>query len=121
MLSGGKAGSHPIEGGGVGFVPTQLTRDRYDEVIAVSTDEASAMARATAPRWEILSGLSTGANLVAAARIARRLGAGSTVVAVPSRQRAQISGREPVPGKLDRPAQPTVNSQVLAGDIGTVR
>lgn len=82
VLSGHPAGTHRIEGGGVGFVPPQLTPDHYNEVIAVSTADAFARARAAAREWGVFSGPSTGANLVAAEQIATRLGPGSTVVTV---------------------------------------
>ncbi|MET1045050.1 MAG: cysteine synthase family protein [Microbacteriaceae bacterium] len=82
VLSGGPPGTHRIEGGGVGFVPPQLTPADFDEVIAVSTADAFAKARAAAPEWGVFSGPSTGANLVAAEQLATRLGPGSTVVTV---------------------------------------
>ena len=82
VLSGRPAGTHRIEGGGVGFVPPQLTTDDYDEVIAVSTAEAFAKARVAARDWGVFSGPSTGANLVAAEQLATRLGQDATVVTV---------------------------------------
>jgi cysteine synthase A len=82
VLSGGVAGVHHIEGGGIGARPPQLHETDYDEVIAVPEAEAFAMARAAARREGIFSGPSTGANLVAAIEIARRLGSGHRVVTV---------------------------------------
>ena len=82
VLSGRPAGTHRIEGGGIGFTPPQLTPDAYQEVIAVPTAAAFARARAAALEWGVFSGPSTGANLVAAEQIASRLGPGSTVVTV---------------------------------------
>ncbi|WP_166872179.1 MULTISPECIES: cysteine synthase family protein [unclassified Salinibacterium] len=82
VISGRPAGTHRIEGGGVGFVPPQLTPADFDEVIAVSTADAFAKARAAALEWGVFSGPSTGANLVAAEQVATRLGPGSTVVTV---------------------------------------
>ena len=82
VLSGGPAGTHHIEGGGIGRRPPQLALDDVDEVIAVPEADAFAMAR-TATRAEgIMSGPSTGANLVAAVELARRLGPGHRVVTV---------------------------------------
>ena len=82
VLSGRPAGTHHIEGGGVGFRPPQLRDEDLDEVIAVPEAEAFAMAR-RAPREEgIFSGPSTGANLVAALALARRLGPGKRVATV---------------------------------------
>ena len=82
VLSGGKPGTHRIEGGGSGFVPPQLTTDDWDGVEAVSTAEAIAMARRAARAEGLWSGPSTGANLVAALRVARRLGPSARVATV---------------------------------------
>jgi cysteine synthase A len=80
VLSGGPAGTHHIEGGGTGRRPPQLNPDDYEEVIAVPQDEAFAMARTAARTEGIFSGPSTGANLVVAVQLARRLGPGHRVV-----------------------------------------
>jgi cysteine synthase A len=82
VLSGRPAGTHRIEGGGVGFHPPQLELDEVDELIAVPTAEAMAMARQAARREGVWSGPSTGANLVAALEVAGRLGATGRVATV---------------------------------------
>ncbi len=82
MLSGGQPGIHHIEGGGVGLRPPQLGLSDYDEVIAVPEAEAFQTARQATRTEGIFSGPSTGANLVAALDIARRLGPGHRVVTV---------------------------------------
>jgi cysteine synthase A len=82
VLSGGQPGTHRIEGGGAGFRPPLLGEDDLDEVIAVDQEEAFAMARRAASEEGVWSGPSTGANLVAALRLAERLGEGRTVVTV---------------------------------------
>ncbi len=82
VLSGGAAGTHHIEGGGTGRWPDQLTPADFDEAIAVPEAEAFATARLAARTEGVFSGPSTGANLVAAVRLARRLGAGHRVVTV---------------------------------------
>jgi len=82
VLSGGPPGTHHIEGGGIGHRPPLLDAADYDEVIAVPEAEAFAMARRAAREDGIFSGPSTGANLVAALTIARRLGPGNRVVTV---------------------------------------
>jgi cysteine synthase A len=87
VLSGQQAGTHRIEGGGVGFIPPHLQPDEhgavpYDEVIAVSTADAFAMARRAAAEEGIWGGPSTGANLLAAVRTAQRLGPGARVLTV---------------------------------------
>ena len=82
VISGGSAGTHRIEGGGAGFWPPLLEREDFDEVVAVSTEEAFAMARRAAREEGVFSGPSTGANLVAALALARRLGPGHRVATV---------------------------------------
>jgi cysteine synthase len=82
VISGEPAGTHRIEGGGVGFVPPNLTPDTYDRVEKVSTVDAFAMARRAAVEEGIWTGPSGGANLAAALRVARELGPGSRVVTV---------------------------------------
>ena len=82
VLSGRPAGTHHIEGGGTGRRPPQLHEHEYDEVIAVPGVEAFAMARAAARTEGVFSGPSTGANLVAALQVARRLGPGHRVVTI---------------------------------------
>jgi cysteine synthase len=80
VLSGGKPGTHRIEGGGVGFWPPLLEKGDLDETQAVSTADAFAMARRAACEEGLWSGPSTGANLTVALELARRLGEGSRVV-----------------------------------------
>jgi cysteine synthase len=82
VLSAREPGTHRIEGGGVGFVPPQLRRDDFDEVIAVSTADAFAMARRAAREDGVWSGPSTGANIVGAVSLARRLGEGPRVATI---------------------------------------
>jgi cysteine synthase A len=82
VLSGEQPGTHRIEGGGAGFVPPQLSPDEIDEVIAVSTADAIAMARRAAREDGVWSGPSTGANITAALRVAGRLGEGARVATV---------------------------------------
>ena len=80
VLSGRPPGSHKIEGIGLGFLPPLWNREEVNEVLTVSTDDAKAMARRLAKEEAIFAGTSTGANIVAALRIAERLGSGATVV-----------------------------------------
>jgi cysteine synthase A len=82
VLSGGRPGTHRIEGGGIGSLPPQLSASDWDGVEAVSTADAIAMARRAAREEGIWSGPSTGANLVAALRVASRLGDGRRVATV---------------------------------------
>jgi len=82
VLSGGVAGTHHIEGGGIGSWPPLLRPEDFDEVATVPEADAFAMARHAAQTEGIFSGPSTGASLVAAVQIAQRLGAGHRVVTV---------------------------------------
>ena len=80
VLGGGRSGSHRIEGMGIGFVPPLWRPQLVDGIEAVSTADAWAMARRLAREEGLFAGGSTGANVVAALRVAERLGAGATVV-----------------------------------------
>jgi len=81
VLSEGRAGAHKIEGIGAGFVPAVLGRDVLDEVMAVSDEEALETARSLAREEGYFAGISSGAALCAAVKIARRKEAeGRTVV-----------------------------------------
>ena len=80
VLSGGPTGSHQIEGIGIGFVPPLWEPDQVDEIIPVPTEEAKAMARRLAREEGLFAGTSSGANVVAALRVAERLGPDATVV-----------------------------------------
>jgi cysteine synthase A len=79
VLSGGQAGPHRIEGVGIGYTPPLWEPSLVDEIIAVKTDGAKAMARRLAREEGLFGGTSSGANVVAAIRIAERLGAEATV------------------------------------------
>ena len=72
VLSGGKAGPHPLQGIGAGFVPQILDVSLLDEVIPVTGEEATAACRALAKTEGLLAGISSGAALHAAAQLARR-------------------------------------------------
>ncbi|RKY41425.1 MAG: cysteine synthase A [Candidatus Makaraimicrobium thalassicum] len=72
VISGGKAGSHKIQGIGAGFVPEVLKKELIDEIITVSDNEAGEYARALAREEGLLTGISAGANVAAGVRIASR-------------------------------------------------
>ena len=83
VLSGGKAGSHGIQGIGAGFVPAALDRTVCDEVLPVADEDAFALARQMGCREGVLVGISSGAALWAAVQLARRPeGKGRTIVAL---------------------------------------
>ena len=79
VLSGKPSGSHKIEGIGIGFIPPLWKPGEVDEVLTVSTDDAKAMARRLAREEAVFAGTSTGANIVAAIRVATMLGPDATV------------------------------------------
>jgi len=80
VLSGGPAGPHRIQGIGAGFVPKVLDEGVYDEVLAVSGDDAFDAARRLASEEGLLVGISAGANAWAAGELARRGGMSGKVV-----------------------------------------
>ena len=82
VLSGGVTGSHKIEGIGIGFIPPLWEPDQVDEIQTVATDDAIAMARRLAREEGLFAGASSGANVVAALRVAERLGPDATVVTI---------------------------------------
>lgn len=83
VISGGQAGPHKIQGIGAGFIPDNLNASIVDEVATVTNEEAFAMARRLCREEGIPAGISTGANVAAAIRVARRAeNSGKLVVAI---------------------------------------
>jgi cysteine synthase A len=82
VLSGGPTGSHRIEGIGVGFVPPLWDPGMVDDIEPVSSQEAQEMARRLAREEGLFAGTSTGANVVAALRVADRLGPSAIVATI---------------------------------------
>ena len=83
ILSGGDPGYHRIEGIGEGFIPKVLDTSLYDDVIAVSDEDAFTMSRRMAKEEGILAGLSSGANVWASLKIAETMEGGRIVTLVP--------------------------------------
>jgi cysteine synthase A len=82
VLSGGQPGAHHIDGIGAGFVVPLWQDDLADQIEQVSTEEAVAMVMRLAREEGLFAGTSTGANVIAALRLAERLGPDATVVTV---------------------------------------
>jgi cysteine synthase A len=80
VLSGGRAGGHKIEGIGIGRIPPLWEPVLIDDILSVSTADAEHMARRLAREEAIFAGTSSGANAVAAIRVAEQLGPGAKVV-----------------------------------------
>ncbi|MEQ8819236.1 MAG: cysteine synthase A [Sumerlaeia bacterium] len=72
VISGGQPGPHKIQGIGAGFIPKNLNTDILDEVVQVTNDEAFEMARRISREEGIPAGISTGANVAAALKLAAR-------------------------------------------------
>lgn len=82
IISTGKAGTHHVEGIGVGFVPPLLDNAYYDEARGIDEEEARQIARRLAQEEGIFVGVSSGLNVAGALHVARELGPGHTVVTV---------------------------------------
>ena len=82
VLSGGASGSNRIEGIGIGFIPPLWEPDQVDEIMQVSYEEAREMAQRLAKEEGLFAGTSSGANVVAALRVAEQMDPGATVATI---------------------------------------
>jgi len=82
VLSGGDPGPHKIQGIGAGFIPKVLNRSILDGVMTVTDDEAYQTAKLLSKKEGLLVGISAGANVFAAQKVARELGPGKNVVTI---------------------------------------
>jgi cysteine synthase A len=80
VMSGGQPGAHRIEGIGIGRTPPLWDARLVDEIIPISTVDAENMARRLAREEALFAGTSSGANVIAAIQVAKRLGPAATVV-----------------------------------------
>jgi cysteine synthase A len=80
VLMGGRAGPHGIEGVGIGYTPPLWEPTLVDEILPVGTNDAKEMARRITREEALFAGTSSGANVVAAIEVAKRLGPGAKVV-----------------------------------------
>lgn len=80
VLSGGAPGPHKIEGVGIGYTPPLWEPDIVDEIVQISTVEAKEMTRRLAREEALFAGTSSGANVLAAIAVGRKLGPRATVV-----------------------------------------
>ncbi len=82
VLSGGEPGPHKIQGIGAGFIPKVLNRTILDRVMTVTDDEAYQTAKQLSKKEGLLVGISAGANVFAAQKVAQELGPGKNVVTI---------------------------------------
>ena len=82
VISGNDPGPHKIQGIGAGFIPDTLDTDLIDEVVLVHTDEAYAMTKKIRDEYGVLFGLSTGANVAGAVKLAKKVAKGSKIVTI---------------------------------------
>lgn len=82
VMSGEKPGSHIIQGIGAGFIPSLVHVELIDEIIKVKSSDALDMTRQLIKEEGLMVGLSSGANVLAASEVARKLGKGKTIVTI---------------------------------------
>lgn len=82
ILSGGSIGTHLQMGIGDGLIPENLNTEIYEEVCVITDEEALEMSRRLARDEGLICGISSGSNVAAAVRLARKLGPGKTVVTI---------------------------------------
>jgi cysteine synthase A len=80
VLRGGHSGPHKIEGVGIGYTPPLWDATLVDDIVPVTTAEAKEMTRRLAREEALFAGTSSGANVVAAIAVGKKLGPGATVV-----------------------------------------
>ncbi len=82
VLSGGEAGKHLIQGLGAGFIPGNYDKDLVDEIIQISNDEAIDFGVRTGKENGLFVGISSGAAIAAAYKVAKKIGKGKKVLAI---------------------------------------
>jgi len=92
VMSGDDSGYHNIQGIGPGFIPGLVNMDLVDDIIAVSSEDAMSMTRNLVREEGLMVGISSGANVLAALRLAGEMGDGKTIVTVlPDRVERYVS------------------------------
>ena len=82
ILAGGNIGTHLQMGIGDGLIPENLNMDIYSDIFIVTDEQALQSAKDLASKEGLMCGISSGSNVFAAIRLARKLGKGKTVVTV---------------------------------------
>lgn len=82
ILSGKEVGSHLQMGIGDGVIPAILNQEIYDDIVIVTDEEAVKTAKELAAKEGLMCGISSGTNVAAALRLAKKLGPGKTVVTI---------------------------------------
>jgi cysteine synthase A len=102
VLSGGKPGPHKIEGVGIGYTPPLWDPTVVDEIVPVATEEAKEMTRRLAREEALFAGTSSGANVIAAIRVAQRWGPGAKVVTLMADSGLKYLSTDVYPGRSAR-------------------
>ncbi|MCF6515307.1 cysteine synthase A [Lactobacillus sp. S2-2] len=82
LLKTGQKGPHKIQGISAGFIPQTLNQQLYDDILEISSDEAIEMAQLTGKKMGFTPGISSGANIAGAIKLAKEMGSGKSIITV---------------------------------------